>query len=95
MSVPAFSLIGSCVTRDASDLGSDPLPRPVRYHSRTRMQSIVSAPSRLDPERVRLRSGFQRRVVMEDITTSSPVRSGRCCVPKDRLTWLSPPCPRK
>ena len=59
-------LIGSCVTRDAADLGGAPLPPPVHFFSRTRIQSIVSDPTPLDPGEIRLDSGFQRRVTAED-----------------------------
>lgn len=31
----AYSLLGCCGTRDAADLGHDPLPRPVHYIART------------------------------------------------------------
>lgn len=61
-----YSLIGSCVTRDAGDLGSRPLPKPGYYFSRTRIQSIVSPPTPLAPGDVRLDSDFQRRVIIED-----------------------------
>lgn len=63
---PPYSLIGSCVTRDAADLGSAPLPPPVHFFSRTRIQSIVSDPTPLDPGEIRLDSNFQRRVTAED-----------------------------
>ncbi|MFB9659179.1 DUF6270 domain-containing protein [Glycomyces mayteni] len=61
-----YSLIGSCVTRDAGDLGAHPLPRPEYYFSRTRIQSIVSDPTPLDPATVKLDSEFQRRVIIQD-----------------------------
>ncbi|MEU5875439.1 DUF6270 domain-containing protein [Glycomyces sp. NPDC047369] len=60
------SIIGSCVTRDAGDLGSRPLPAPEHFFSRTRIQSIVSTPTPLADNEVRLDSEFQRRVVLED-----------------------------
>ena len=66
MESATFSLIGSCVTRDASDEGRDPLPRPVHYFSRTRVQSLVSPPTPINPEEIVLSSGFQRRVIRED-----------------------------
>ena len=62
----AYSMLGGCTTRDAADPGSRPLPRPVRCFSRSRLQSIVSAPSPIDPADVDLKSAFQRRVVVED-----------------------------
>lgn len=61
-----YSLVGSCVTRDAADLGREPLPPPVHFFSRTRVQSLVSAPSPIDPGDVALDSSFQRRVIEED-----------------------------
>lgn len=61
-----YTLVGSCVTRDAADVGRDPLPRPLRYFSRTRIQSIVSTPSPVDGDSLPLKSGFQRRVIVED-----------------------------
>lgn len=61
-----YSVIGSCVTRDAGDLGVRPLPRPVHYFSRTRIQSIVSPPTPLDPDDVKLDSPFQRRAILQD-----------------------------
>ena len=61
-----YSILGTCVTRDAADVGADPLPKPVHYFSRTRIQSIVSPPTPLDPDDVKLDSPFQRRVVIED-----------------------------
>lgn len=61
-----YSVLGGCTTRDAAELGADPLPRPVRYFSRTRIQSIVSAPSPIDASAIRLDSGFQRRVIVQD-----------------------------
>jgi hypothetical protein len=61
-----YTLVGSCVTRDAADIGRDPLPKPLRYFSRTRIQSLVSTPSPVDGDRLPLKSGFQRRVIVED-----------------------------
>jgi hypothetical protein len=61
-----YSILGTCVTRDAADVGADPLPKPVHYFSRTRIQSIVSPPSPIDPAAVTLDSPFQRRVIIED-----------------------------
>lgn len=61
-----YSVLGSCVTRDAADLGKEPLPAPVRYYSRTRVSSIVSKPTPIDPGQIRLDSAFQRRVVADD-----------------------------
>ncbi|MFG3339566.1 DUF6270 domain-containing protein [Glycomyces sp. NPDC048151] len=63
---PTYSLIGCCVTRDATDLGSDPLPPPVHFVSRTRVQSLVSTPSPIDPDAIKLDSAFQRRTIVED-----------------------------
>jgi hypothetical protein len=63
---PTYSLVGSCVTRDAADLGREPLPPPVHFFSRTRVQSLVSAPTPIDPGEVALDSAFQRRVIEED-----------------------------
>jgi len=63
---PTYSLIGCCVTRDAADLGRDPLPRPVHFISRTRIQSLVSSPTPIDPDDIKLDSAFQRRTVVED-----------------------------
>ncbi|WP_205328465.1 DUF6270 domain-containing protein [Glycomyces sp. YM15] len=63
---PTYSLIGCCVTRDAADLGRDPLPKPVHFISRTRIQSLVSTPSPIDPDDIELDSAFQRRTVVED-----------------------------
>ncbi|WP_026932293.1 DUF6270 domain-containing protein [Glycomyces tenuis] len=65
-SSPTYSLIGSCVTRDAGDVGRAPLPAPVHFFSRTRVQSLVSTPTPIDPDEIRLESGFQRRVVAQD-----------------------------
>lgn len=62
---PPYSLLGSCVTRDAADLGSSPLPRPVAYFSRTKLQSLVSTPTEI-PDDIGLASPFQTRVVVED-----------------------------
>jgi hypothetical protein len=64
--LPTYSLIGCCVTRDAADLGRDPLPRPVHFVSRTRIQSLVSTPSPIEPEDIKLDSAFQRRTIRED-----------------------------
>lgn len=61
-----FSVVGSCVTRDASDVGEKPLSRPIHYFSRTRVQSIVSPPTSIDPDEIVLSSAFQRRVIYED-----------------------------
>jgi len=66
LSAPRYTLVGSCVTRDAADLGREPLPRPVRFFSRTRIQSLVSTPSPIDGDALALTSAFQRRVVVED-----------------------------
>lgn len=63
---PTYSLIGCCVTRDAADLGRDPLPRPVHFISRTRVQSLVSTPSPIEPDDIKLDSAFQRRTIVED-----------------------------
>ena len=63
---PTYSVIGSCVTRDAAELGRDPLPKPVHYVSRSRIQSLVSTPTPIDPDDVKLDSAFQRRTVVED-----------------------------
>jgi hypothetical protein len=63
---PTYSLIGCCVTRDAAELGRDPLPRPVHFVSRTRVQSLVSTPSPIDPDEIKLDSAFQRRTIVED-----------------------------
>lgn len=63
---PTYSLIGCCVTRDAAELGRDPLPRPVHFVSRTRVQSLVSTPSPIDRDDIKLASAFQRRTIVED-----------------------------
>ncbi|MBO3732699.1 DUF6270 domain-containing protein [Glycomyces niveus] len=63
---PTYSLIGCCVSRDAADLGRDPLPPPVHFVSRTRIQSLVSTPSPIDPDDIKLDSAFQRRTIVED-----------------------------
>jgi hypothetical protein len=63
---PTYSLIGCCVSRDAADLGRDPLPRPVHFVSRTRIQSLVSTPSPIDSDDIALDSAFQRRTIVED-----------------------------
>jgi hypothetical protein len=63
---PTYSVIGCCVTRDAAEIGRDPLPRPVHYVSRTRVQSLVSTPSPIDPDDIKLDSAFQRRTIVED-----------------------------
>lgn len=62
---PRYSLLGSCVTRDAADLGSTPLSRPSAYFSRTKLQSLVSTPTEI-PDEIGLASPFQTRVVVED-----------------------------
>jgi hypothetical protein len=63
---PTYSLIGCCVSRDAADLGREPLPKPVHFVSRTRIQSLVSTPSPIAPEDIDLSSAFQRRTIVED-----------------------------
>ncbi|MDN3240063.1 DUF6270 domain-containing protein [Glycomyces tritici] len=63
---PTYSLIGCCVTRDAADLGRDPLPAPVHFVSRTRVQSLVSTPTPIRAEDIALDSAFQRRTIVED-----------------------------
>lgn len=68
--MPPYSLLGSCVTRDAADLGSSPLSRPVTFFSRTKLQSLVSTPTTI-PEDFALTSAFQTRVVVEDHTKSA------------------------
>lgn len=74
--LPRYSVFGSCVTRDAADLGSRPLPRPVEYFSRSKIQSIVSTPTAV-PDDIGLDSAFQTRVVIEDHRKSAlPVLAG-------------------
>lgn len=72
-----YSLFGSCATRDASDLGHAPLPRPSSYFSRCKIQSLVSAPTWIDSDDIGLVSPFQTRVVLEDHRkTGLPVMAG-------------------
>lgn len=61
-----YSVLGGCTTRDAAELGSNPLPKPIHYFSRTRIQSIVSSPSPIDESAIPLKSNYQRRVIVED-----------------------------
>jgi len=61
-----YSVIGSCVTLDSADIGRAPLGRPVRSFSRTKIQSIVSTPTPIDPAQVTHESGFQRRVTLNE-----------------------------
>lgn len=63
-----FSLVGSCVTRDASEIGTNPLPGPRHYFSRTKVRSIVSEATPLRMADVTLESGFQRRAIHDDFT---------------------------
>ena len=76
MEDPTFSLVGSCVTRDASDLGGSPLARPVHYFSRTRVQSIVSTPTVIDPDEIVLSSAYQRRAIREDFEKTAALQLG-------------------
>ena len=61
-----YSVLGTCVTRDAADLGRAPLGRPIKFYSRTRIQSVVSTPTPIDPEELQLDSAFNRRVILND-----------------------------
>lgn len=61
-----YSVLGTCVTRDAGDVGRAPLGKPIKYYSRTRIQSIVSPPTPISPEELKLNSAFDRRVILND-----------------------------
>jgi hypothetical protein len=60
-----YSILGSCVSRDIADLAADPLPAPVAFFSRTKVQSVVSTPTHISKD-VGLASAFQTRVVVQD-----------------------------
>jgi hypothetical protein len=61
-----YSILGTCVTRDAGDIGRAPLGRPVKYFSRTRLQSIVSTPTPIDPDEITDQNVFNRQVILND-----------------------------
>jgi hypothetical protein len=61
-----YSVLGTCVTRDAGDVGRAPLGRPIKYYSRTRIQSIVSTPTPIDPDELTTDNIFNRQVILND-----------------------------
>jgi hypothetical protein len=61
-----YSLIGCCGTRDAVELGREPLPKPVHYIARTKIQSLVSTPSPINPDDINIGTAFERRTIIED-----------------------------
>jgi hypothetical protein len=61
-----YSILGTCVTADAADTGKAPLGRPFKYYSRTRIQSIVSTPSPIDPAELTTDNLFNRQVILND-----------------------------
>jgi len=61
-----YSILGTCVTRDAADVGRAPLGRPVKYFSRTRIQSVVSPPTPIDPAEISTENAFNRRVILNE-----------------------------
>ncbi|WP_026932294.1 DUF6270 domain-containing protein [Glycomyces tenuis] len=61
-----YSVLGTCVTRDAGDVGRAPLGRPVKYYSRTRIQSVVSTPTPIDPAEITTDNIFNRQVILND-----------------------------
>ncbi|WP_335991770.1 DUF6270 domain-containing protein [Glycomyces sp. MUSA5-2] len=61
-----YSILGTCVTRDAADVGRAPLNRPVKFFSRTRIQSIVSTPSPIDPAEITTDNVFNRQVILQE-----------------------------
>lgn len=61
-----YSILGTCVTRDAADVGRAPLGRPIRYFSRTRIQSVVSPPTPIDPAEITTDNAFNRRVILNE-----------------------------
>jgi hypothetical protein len=61
-----YSILGTCVTADAADTGRAPLGRPFKYYSRTRIQSIVSTPTPIDPAEITDDNVFNRQVILND-----------------------------
>lgn len=61
-----YTLLGSCATRDAAELGPDPLPRPAHYIARTTIQSLVSTPTSFRDRHLGDLSGWRAATVVGD-----------------------------